>query len=150
MRDRLQILSDLANARTARLRQSLGQFLAGTSPRILAENLREVTISAQPQSKAEAQCLLAWQQAKLQRCALDSETDLSTTTFRLIDLPEGPPSILESNWLYEGDKSLSWKLEDGCEVTWIEAIFNGHSVRHPLRADPYQPEKVLAEALFFQ
>lgn len=145
-----EILSDLANARTARLRQSLGQFLAATPPRILAENLREVTVSAQPRSKAEAQCLLAWQQAKLQRCALDSETDLSTATFRLIDLGEETSNVLESNWIYESDKSLSWKLREGSDVTWVEAAFNGHSVRYPLRADPFRPAKALAEALFFQ
>ncbi len=146
---RPEALSDLANARTARLRQSLGQFLAATPPRVLAANLREVTVSSQPRSKAEAQRLLTWQETKLQRCAIDSGTDLTAAMFRLIDLPENSVNLLESNWRYEGEKRLSWELPEGSDVTWVDAVLDNRFAQRPMRADPFQPAKALAEALFF-
>ena len=148
-RSRPEILSDLANARIARLRQSLGQFLAAVPPRSLAENLREVTVSAQSQSKAEAQRFLIWQEANLKRCAIASEADLTATAFQLKDLAENTVSFLESNWTYEDDKQLSWKLTEGSNVAWVEAMFGERIMRHPVRADHLQPAKALAEALFF-
>ncbi|SVD58804.1 uncharacterized protein METZ01_LOCUS411658, partial [marine metagenome] len=143
------ILSDLATARTARLRQSLGQFLAATPPLYLIQNLTEVTVSSQPTFKAEAQRLLAWQEDKLCRCDVKSESDRKSIEFRLIDLPEGAANILESKWIYEGETQLSWKLPDGSEVAWVRTASNGQSREHPLRADPFKPAKALSEALFF-
>lgn len=143
------ILSDLAKARTARLRQSLGQFLAATPPRYLIQNLSEVTISSKPIFKAEAQRLLAWQQDRLQHCAEKEEMDRESIEFRLVELPAEAATALESKWGYEDDKRLSWKLPEGSEVAWAKTASNGQSREHPLRADPFKPAKALSEALFF-
>ena len=143
------ILSDLANARTARLRQSLGQFLSATTPRKLIENLNEVTVSSQPKAKAEAQRLLAWQEDRLRKCSQRAEVVLGKTVFQLIDLPEGDVNVIESNWTYGETRRLSWKLPKGNDLAWVEIITNGQTREYPLRGDPYKPEKALSEACFF-
>jgi len=143
------ILSDLAYARTARLRQSLGQFLAGRSPRVLAEDLQTVTVRFHPGSSAEARCLLKWQKANLTQCSLDAEMDFSAVEFQLEDMGETAVNSIESHWTYKGEKNLVWELRAGSGVAWVEATFNGHPTKHPVRADPFQPAKALAEAMFF-
>jgi len=69
--------------------------------------------------------------------------------FRLIDLPENSVNLLESNWRYEGEKRLSWELPEGSDVTWVDAVLDNRFAQRPMRADPFQPAKALAEALFF-
>ncbi|MFP6854686.1 MAG: glucose-6-phosphate dehydrogenase assembly protein OpcA [Opitutales bacterium] len=142
--------SDLANARTARLRQSLGQFLASISPQTLAAKLREAIVFAQPQSNAEGLSILGWQKHNLEQCALASQEDHSASIFRLSNLAEEDPDVLQSKWSYEGENYLSWKLRKGSCIGWVDAHFDGHTSKHPVRADPFHPTKALAEALFFQ
>tara|TARA_Y100001968_G_C19425622_1_gene754178 strand:- start:1245 stop:2234 length:990 start_codon:yes stop_codon:yes gene_type:complete len=143
------VLSDLANARTARLRQSLGQFLAASSPRQLIAGLGKVTVSTQPKARAEAQRLLAWQKEKLSKCIHQIEAIDDEIIFQLIDLPDGEVNAIESKWTYGDGRTLSWSLPKESAVAWIKASSNEQIRKYPLRADPYIPEKALSEACFF-
>ncbi|MFP6900817.1 MAG: glucose-6-phosphate dehydrogenase assembly protein OpcA [Opitutales bacterium] len=146
---RSEMLSDLANARTARLRQSLGQFLSAIPPSTLVDNLREVSVSTTPSSKAEAQRLLEWQQTKLQGCSQRTDIKLTAAIFHLVDLPETSENSLESNWIYENGNSLSWKLPANGNLAQVHAIFENQTCARVVRADPFPPTKALSEALFF-
>lgn len=143
------LLSDLAQARIARFKQSLGQFLSAIPVATLVSKLVEVKMSTKIRKKAEALLLLSWQERRLRHCAELSRTEMKNATFHLQDLPDQSEKVMEAEWIYEGNKSLCWELRDGSNTAWVETNFNNRSTRHPLRADPFRPAKSLSEALFF-
>ena len=143
------ILSDLAQARIVRFKQSLGQFLSAIPVTTLVSNLVEVKMFTKKRKKAEALLLLSWQERRLRHCSELTNTKLNKAAFHLEDLPDQSENVMAAEWIYEGNKSLQWELRDGSETAWVETSFNNRPTRHPLRADPFQPAKALSEALFF-
>ena len=146
---RPEMLTDLADARTARLRQSLGQFLATFSPFALVENLCEVSVSTTSSRQAEAQRLLEWQQAKLRACSQRTGVELTDVVFRLAELPGTNKDCLASNWSYENGNNFSWKILSNDNHAQIHSRFGNQTCAHVVRGDPFPPTKALSEALFF-
>ncbi len=146
--------SDLAYARTLPFRQSIGQFLSRFEPKLLVDGLQIVKVSYTPSFDGEAAGLLCWQDACLKSCGFPEANmrDRKEESFQMkpVDEEKEGAILLRIDWNYlDGEKYFSWKIPKSENTASIEADFGlgRHSIHSPLNL--LDPEKALAEALFF-
>ncbi len=143
-----ELVRDLARARLLPLRQSLGQFLSGSPPRVLCEGLTTVSLKAGERMQGEGRNLLAWVQECLEGCATAS--GIGSTFETQIETRDNDQTHLSMEWTYgSGDKHLKWDLDRAAESASLTADFGTGRVSFALHAGFLSPEKTLAEACFF-
>jgi Glucose-6-phosphate dehydrogenase subunit len=138
---------DLAVARCLPVRQALGQYLAANAPVDLVRGLQSVTVSYGQNLKGEAQGILAWMRACLQRCATVAKVPL-TSTFQINATPP-PGDNLDAEWVFADGAKFSWEhAEQGTAATYsFTRMHGGATVKQ--RIAFMLPSEALSEAVFF-
>lgn len=136
-------LRDLAFARLLPLRQSLGQFLAGTPAGELVQDLRGLVVTHRDGGVAEARALAAWAASRLRACGA-GEAFVSEVRAD----PSGPDLGLQ--FRYEGTaRAFRWSADLAAGHGDFEARFSRGPVTLRAGASLLAPEFALAEAMFF-
>ena len=149
----LVVPSDLAYARILPFRQSIGQFLSRFEPSILGRGLKSVTVHYPSSLKGEAEGLLRWHRSCLKACSSrcqNEEEGGSEAAFQLEPQKDVGEAGLRINWVYQDEgKFFSWQFSSGKNIAQIEADFGQGRHTFHSHLNLLDPEKALAEALFF-
>lgn len=143
-------LRDLAYARLLPVRQSLGQFLAGIEPAVLAGGVDAITVRPGSGCRAEARVLLDWLAAGVADCrAVAGRADGEVRPILEDNADDG--SRLEIRWRDAGGRTtLEAEFDFEVRQGRMEAHFVGGSPPALLvTARLLEPEMALAEALLF-
>lgn len=143
-----QIVRDLACASLLPVRQAVGQFLSGFSPKSLAGGLKRVRICHSAAAEPEAACLLEWVCECQEGCAAVIDSELKA---EFLCCPAQSPEAyaLEIHFEYDDHRFFRWiaHLESG--IAEIDADLDRGTIHLPTTLKLLTPEAALAEALFF-
>ncbi|HEU5081694.1 MAG TPA: glucose-6-phosphate dehydrogenase assembly protein OpcA [Opitutaceae bacterium] len=137
-------LRDLAHARLLGVRQSIGHFLSGYAPAVLAKDLRTVKVVAHPSVKAEGAVLLKWMQKRLANCGAGDEVRYEFVA----DAARGERS-LQASFEYAGTNRFSCSADFTRNQADFEADFGQGKSRLRVAVNLLSPEAALGEAMFF-
>lgn len=141
-----EVVRDLVHARLLPVRQSLGQFLAGFSPELLAEGVQEVEVAHSSGRNAEAQVLLAWILGRLIQCGAP-ESLCGRTCPAEENLPDGLAVKIRYD---RPGKTFSWLGDLAKSHAEFSANLNqGGPISLTAAVKLLAPEAALAEAVFF-
>lgn len=139
-------LRDLAYSRLLPVRQTIGQFLAGYAPEVIAGGLRGVTVSHAPAHVAEARVMSAWFSRRLAVCGADPKSLAITVS----PLAAGANGSLAARFDYaDAKKQFRWSGDFATKQASFEADFGGGPAKLPSAVSLLTPEQALSEAMFF-
>jgi len=141
---RPEIVRDLAHARLLPVRQSIGQFLAGTPPETLVEGLLSVRVTHTSSHASEAYALRRWIEGRLRECG--AAHDLQYTVEGALP-PTG--SKLSLDFSYGCAHRFHWQGDFNARHAFFEASFGGEAIRLTTTVSLLSPEAALSEAMFF-
>lgn len=135
---------DLAYARLLPVRQSLGQFLSGFAPRVLAEGVAAVVTRHTPQRRAEAKVLAQWMRDRLLACgaAVELRTAVEPARGRGTD-------ALAVEIRYTNGRRFEWQGDLAQSHAEFSADFGTGPLAFSAGIHLLSPEAALAEAVFF-
>ena len=137
------VLRDLVYSRLLPIRQTVGQFLAGYSPELLVEGLRNVTVCHSAEFAAEARVLKGWLCRRLAACG----AKLPESAYVVEAATSGSLGI---SFAYASDKKFfRWKGDSAKKQALFEADFGKGIAKLPATISLLSPEKALAQAMFF-
>lgn len=142
-----EAVRDLARSRLLGVRQTLGQFLAGYSPEMLAKGLSEVTVRHAKRRVGEAHNLSAWMRSGLEE--ISRRTKIPLTARFSFEETEGGPSCISTSWKYANGDKLNWEHSATSSGASIEADIAGRQYSRPLRIPFLDQPTSLAEAMLF-
>tara|TARA_R110002050_G_scaffold255900_1_gene394708 strand:+ start:290 stop:1276 length:987 start_codon:yes stop_codon:yes gene_type:complete len=139
-----EALRDLVHARLLPVRQGLGQFLSGFSPKKLVGGLKIVTVTHQPERSAEALVLREWLKPRLAACGKIDAVEFSVQA----DAGAGAPALAVT-FGYDGDSTFSWAGYLSNNHATYEADFGDGAVKMTTGLKLLDPAAALSEAVFF-
>lgn len=135
---------DLAWARLLPVRQSLGQHLSAIEPARLVNGLVKVEARSNAKRQGEGVNLLRWCRECLAKCSPGKELAVEFTSSSC------PKShSLELEWTYSDTRHLLWTKQAGSPGAQITADFGFGRSSAPMQVELLEPDKALAEAMFF-
>lgn len=138
-----ETLRDLVHARLLPVRQTVGQFLAGYAPALLADGLQQVTVVHAPALGAEACELTGWLTGRLAACGVATETLKFTSEV-------APDDQLGIRFGYDRPgKFFRWNGNLAARHAVFEADFGEGVSTLPAPVSLLGPEMALSEAMFF-
>ncbi len=143
--ERADRVKDLASARILPIRQSIGQYLSGFDPDLLAEGVRGVEISAPESLSGEAGSLCRWMRGCLESAGVDGPVE------EKLEVSAKDKPILAGRWILEGgDHHFSFELDLEQSRGCLKSKF-GSSVTEswPFETHLLGARETLSEAVFF-
>jgi hypothetical protein len=142
---RPEAVRDLAMARLLPVRQSIGQFLAGTAPATLIAGLDGFDVEAHPSLQAEGHALARWARERLAACGAPS----TVISGRVKVAESGEERGLALAFRYRNGQQFRWQGDLRSGHGAFSAQLGGAAVTLPTMVSLLPPDVALAEAMFF-
>mgnify|MGYP006268369895 CR=1 FL=1 len=136
---------DLSAARILPARQSIGQYLSGFDPAILAEGVRGLRLRHPPALRGEARSLAGWMEECLRAAGAGPELESS------LEAEDGAGQVLSGEWIVgDGGNRFSFRLDFEASRGCLEAKFGRNEPEEwPFEVHLLGPRDTLSEAVFF-
>jgi hypothetical protein len=144
-----EMVRDLASAAILPIRQAVGQFLSGFSPRELASGLKVARVCHSDASAAEAACLLEWVRSCLTACRVKMEDGSGEAEFTTCRSEKRDGFVLEIHFDYDDARFFRWVAHRESKIAEIDADFGRGPTHLPTKLKFFSAEAALAEAFFF-
>lgn len=139
-------LRDLSFARTLPYRQSIGQYLSGFSPVILATNLKSIEITYQPELEAETQQLAAWLDKCIRNC---SENNSKAEMLLKSEKANNCEHCLKIEINYNNNKYFHWNYCNMKKMGTIKSNLGSDEVEFSIKLNTSREEEALADSIFY-
>lgn len=137
---------DLAHARLLPVRQAIGQFLSATPPRMIARDLRAVTVAAAVGFGAEADAMLKWARERLAGCGVPAA---GGPAYEVKKVAPGATSSLELGLDYSDGRRFQWRGDFAQGSSYFESTIGGSRKTLPMSTRLLSTEASLGEAIFY-
>lgn len=141
-----ELVRDLVYARLLPVRQTIGQFLSGYPPALLAGGLQGVTVTHASALGAEGSTLLAWVRSRIEACGVEGRA----VSFNVMPLAPTASGSLAVGFAYADPKKyFRWSGDLVTGQALFEADLGSGKATLAAAVSLLVPEAALSEAMFF-